>query len=95
MLPRVGAVPVAALTTGDVQRLVDEIAADRTAEHARKALTALRVALRVCGSGTASSTRTRATACASPSTAEGEQPPRVLTPEEAERDHRRRLRSTT
>jgi integrase len=36
------------LTGGDCQRLVDEIAAERTAEHARKALTALRVALRVC-----------------------------------------------
>ena len=47
VMPVIGAVPVPAVTTGDVQRLVDELAADRTAEHAAKALTALRVALRM------------------------------------------------
>jgi integrase len=48
VLPRVGGAPVEAMTRGDVQRLVDAIAADRTPDHARKALTALRVVLRIC-----------------------------------------------
>lgn len=48
VVPKIGEVPVSTLTGGDCQRLVDEIAAERTAEHGRKALTALRVALRVC-----------------------------------------------
>jgi integrase len=47
IVPAIGAVPVDALTRGDIQRLVDGIAATRTPEHARKALVALRVALRV------------------------------------------------
>jgi|LNFM01.1.fsa_nt_gb integrase len=47
VVPVIGGVPVSALTRGDVQRLVDAIAAERTPEHARKALVALRVALRV------------------------------------------------
>jgi integrase len=47
IVPAIGDVPVGALTRGDVQRLVDGIAATRTPEHARKALVALRVALRV------------------------------------------------
>ena len=47
VVPAIGGVPVGALTRGDVQRLVDAIAAERTPEHARKALVALRVALRV------------------------------------------------
>jgi hypothetical protein len=47
IVPAVGGVPVGALGRGDVQRLVDAIAAERTPEHARKALVALRVALRV------------------------------------------------
>lgn len=84
VVPRAGAVAVAALTHGDVQRLVDEIAAERTPEHARKALTALRVTLRVCQRygelELNPCDRVRV-----PVAAEGEQPPRVLTPEEAER----------
>jgi hypothetical protein len=44
IVPAIGGLPVGALTRGDVQRLVDGIAADRTPEHARKALVALRVA---------------------------------------------------
>ncbi len=47
IVPAIGGVPVGALTRGDVQRLLDGIAAERTPEHARKALVALRVALRV------------------------------------------------
>jgi hypothetical protein len=45
VLPAIGSVPITTLTTGDCQRLVDGIAAARTPEHARKALTALRVAV--------------------------------------------------
>jgi hypothetical protein len=47
IVPAIGGVPVCALTRGDIQRLVDRIAAERTPEHARKALVALRVTLRV------------------------------------------------
>ena len=99
VLPRVGAVPIVTLTIGDVQRLVDELAADRTPEHARKALTALRVALRLAeryGELTANP-------CAGvrvPVAGEAEKPPRILTPEEAaaivaaaERDDERLRRS--
>ena len=46
VLPRIGALPLATLSRGDVQRLVDALAAEKSAEHARQALTALRVALR-------------------------------------------------
>src|SRR5438034_1401532 len=82
VLPRVGAVPIAALTTGDCQRLVDELAAERTPEHARKALTALRVALRVaqryCELDANPCTGVRV-----PTSSDGEKPPRILPPEEA------------
>jgi integrase len=84
ILPRAGAVPIATLTAGDVQRLVDAIAAERTAEHARKALTALRVTLRVAERYG----ELVANPCAGvrvPASAEGEKPPRILTPEEAAR----------
>lgn len=47
VLPRIGGLPVATVTRGDVQQLVDEIAGTESVAHARKALTALRVALRV------------------------------------------------
>ena len=47
VLPTIGAVTVASLTQGDVQRFADELAAQRSPEHARQALTALRVALRL------------------------------------------------
>jgi len=82
VLPRIGAVPLAALTGGDCQRLVDEIAAERTPEHGRKALTALRVALRVAqrygelDSNPCAGVRV-------PVDARGEKPARILTPEEA------------
>jgi integrase len=84
VLPRVGAALVSCFTHGDTQRLVDDIAAARSAEHARQALTALRVALRVCkryGELDANPCdRVRV-----PVDAAGETPPRVLAPEEAER----------
>jgi integrase len=48
VLPELGTVPVATLTRGDVQRFVDQLAAERTPEHARKALLSLRVCLRTC-----------------------------------------------
>lgn len=47
VLPRIGSVPIATLRRGDVQRLVDALAAETSAAHARQALAALRVALRV------------------------------------------------
>lgn len=50
VLPRVGTLPVATLRKGDVQRLVDEIAAAESVVHAQQALTALRVSLRLCES---------------------------------------------
>jgi hypothetical protein len=47
VIPHIGSVPILTLRRGDVQRLVDDLAAVRSPEHARQALTALRVALRV------------------------------------------------
>lgn len=47
VLPRIGALPVQTLRRGDVKRLVQEIAAAQSADHARKALTALRVVLKL------------------------------------------------
>jgi integrase len=99
VVPRIGAVPVSTLTRGDIQRLVDEIAAERTTEHARHALTALRVALRVCDRyGEIDSSP-----CAGvrvPVSGDGEKPPTILTPEQAaaivaaaEADDRRLKRS--
>jgi integrase len=70
------------LTGGDCQRLVDEIAAERTAEHARKALTALRVALRVCQRYG----ELEQNPCAGvrvPVSGDGEKAATILTPEEA------------
>jgi integrase len=46
VLPRVGAVPLANLSRGDVQRLVDEIAVHESPETARKSLDALRALYR-------------------------------------------------
>jgi integrase len=82
VLPRIGGVPIASLTSGDIQRLVDSIAAERTPEHARKALTALRVALRLAERYG----ELVANPCAGvrvPVDGQGEKPPRILTPEEA------------
>lgn len=47
VLPQIGGLPVSALTHGDVQRLADDLAAERSASVARKTVTALRVVLRV------------------------------------------------
>lgn len=47
VLPRVGNLLVAELTRRRVQRLINAISQDQTPEHARKALTALRAALRL------------------------------------------------
>ncbi len=46
-MPRLGDVPLPSLSRRDVQSLVNVLAADTNAETTRKALTALRVALRV------------------------------------------------
>jgi integrase len=48
VVPRIGRVPVESLRKGEVQQLVDAIAAEKTAEHAKKALTALRTLVRTC-----------------------------------------------
>lgn len=82
VLPRFGAVPITTVTQGDAQRLVDAIASERTPEHARKALTALRVTLRLAQRYG----EVDANPCAGvtvPVAAEGEKPPRILTPEQA------------
>ena len=82
VLPELGGVPISTLTSGDVQRFVDGLAAARTPEHARKALTALRVALRVA----IRYGELEANPCAGarvPASADWERPPRILTPEEA------------
>ena len=47
IVPTLGGYPLATLTVGDVQRAVDTIAVDRTPKHARKALVALRVVIRL------------------------------------------------
>lgn len=47
IVPRLGSMPVAALTRGDVQRWVDAVAVAATPDAARKALVALRVTIRV------------------------------------------------
>jgi integrase len=81
VIPEIGALPVANLTSGDCQRLVDEIAARRTPEHARKALTALRVAIRL----SQRYGELDENPCAGvrvPVDPDGEQPARILTPEE-------------
>ena len=83
VLPLVGAVPVDSLRKGDVQQLVDSIAAQRTAEHARKALTALRTLCRTCEAYG----ELDASPCSGvrvPVDPEPERPARILTPQEAE-----------
>jgi site-specific recombinase XerC len=82
VIPRIAVVPISTLTGGDCQRLVDAIAAERTPEHARKALTALRVALRLA----VRYGELDANPCARvtvPVDAEGEKPPWIIPPEEA------------
>lgn len=83
VLPLVGAVSVPELRKPDVQRLVDQIAAQRTAEHARKALTALRTLYRTCeafGELDASP----CTGVRVPVDPEPEKPARILTPQETD-----------
>jgi len=82
VVPHIGSVPIAALGRGDVQRLIDDLAANRSAEHARQALTALRVALRVAEPYG----KTDGNVCAAvtvPATSEEVRRPRPLTPDEA------------
>jgi site-specific recombinase XerC len=83
IVPRISAVPVATLTGGDCERLVDEIAAERTPEHARRALTALRVALRICQIYGELDTNP-CMGVRVPANGDGEKPARILSPEEAE-----------
>ena len=82
VLPRIGAVPISTLTGGECQRLVDGIAAELSSEHAKKALTALRVALRLAQRYG----ELDANPCARvtvPVSGEGEKPATIISPEEA------------
>lgn len=86
VVPLIGAMPVSALTKRDVQRLVDELAAQESPETARKALTAFRVVLRVAERDGLISTNP----CAGvrvPVDGNGERPVRVLTPGRVRPDH--------
>lgn len=47
VLPRIGDEPVTAIQRGQLQRMVDELAVERSPEHARKALVAMRVLMRL------------------------------------------------
>jgi integrase len=83
VIPRIGSIPAEALTRREVQRLVDDVAAERTPETARKALNALSVALRVAERDGVIE-RNPAYDIRVPQSGEGERPARILTPEEAE-----------
>ncbi len=82
VLPAIGGLPLATLRKRDVQRFVDDLAARESAETARKALTALRVALRLAERdglvdlNPCSGVRV-------PADSDGERPARTLSPEEA------------
>jgi Phage integrase, N-terminal SAM-like domain len=82
VVPRIGLMPIGALRRGDVQRFVDELAADTTSPTARKALTALRVALRQPVADEDIPVNP-CTGVRVPSDPEGEKPARILTPEES------------
>ena len=82
VIDRLGAVPVAALTRRDVQRMVDELAASASAETARKAVNALSAALRVAERDGVIE-RNPAHDITVPR-ADTEKPIRVVTPEEAD-----------
>lgn len=80
-LPYIGGMPVGSLRKRDVQRFVDELAAEASAETARKALTALRVTLHFAER----SGLVEGDPCSGvrvPTDPEGERPIRVITPEE-------------
>jgi integrase len=81
IVPRIGDVPLPSLGRRDVQSLVDVLAAEVNAETARKALTALRAALRVAQRNGL----VEANVCSGvrvPSDEHEEQPARILTPAE-------------
>lgn len=81
VVPHLGDAPVAALTRGDVQRFVDVVAAETSPEHARKALVALRVALRACERD-GLLVGNPCQGVRAPADAEPPRPPRILPPEE-------------
>ena len=83
VIPRIGDVPADLLTRREVQHLVDAIAAEKTAETARKALNALSVALRLAERDGAIE-RNPAERIRVPQSGEGERPVRFLTPEESD-----------
>jgi integrase len=81
VVPRLGDVPIEGLLKRDVQAMVDVLAAEEGAETARKALTALRVALRVAERDGL----VDANPCVGvrvPSDGREERPARILIPEE-------------
>lgn len=81
VVPRLGDVPLVGLAKRDVQAMLDALAAEETAETARKALTALRVALRVAERDG----HIEANPCAGvrvPADGHDARPVRILTPEE-------------
>jgi integrase len=81
VVPLLGDTPVASLAKRDVQGLVDALAVEESAETARKALTALRVALRVAERDGLVDTNP-CTGVRVPSDGTEERPARILTPEE-------------
>jgi integrase len=84
VVPRVGELPIGSVERGDVQRLVDELAASESAETARKALVALRVVYRLAERD---GLTTGADPCKGVRSPRGdkERPIRVLSPAESER----------
>ena len=81
VMPLVGGEPVQARERRHVQRLVDEIAVEKSAEAARKALDALSLVLRLA----VRDGLIDVNPCASvrvPTDLHGERPPRILTPAE-------------
>ncbi len=83
VLPRLGGMPVGGLTRADVQRLVDAIAAECSPEHARRALVALRVALRPHDHDGSLPHGDPCRGVRAPADPNPERPARILTPEEA------------
>jgi integrase len=83
VIPRIGALPVPAVTRRDVQRLVDALAAEKGHETAKKALVALSVALRVAERDGVID-RNPAHAISVPRDGTPESPIRLITPEEAD-----------
>lgn len=83
VLPRIGAIPATFLTRREVQRMVDQLAADTSPETARKAVRALAVAMRVAERDGIIE-RSPCYDIRTPHDGDGERPARFLTPGEAD-----------